>query len=257
MPHNENELGELILTHNNKRIYRNDGVITKVFDHNSYRFSDVCQEAMYTSFAKELGLNVPEVYNVYPVGDDFALELEEIKGPTLAQLIDDNPSDRRKYIKQLVKVQLDVVLGRYCDDLILQRMKDKFHKRISSSGLEASTRYDLHVRLNSFPDHNKLCHGDMAPHNLILCGDRYYILDWAHATVGNASGDAATTYLLFILAGKEKEAEIYINEFCKRSDIARQVIEQWISIASVSKLVKTEDPEKRALLMRNINVVEY
>ncbi len=253
----EKDLGELILTHNNKRIYRKDGVITKVFDHDHYAFSTVCQEAMYTAFAKELGLNVPEVYNVCPVGMDYALEMEEIKGPTLARLMDDNPQDTRKYIKILVKVQQDAVLGRYCDDLILQRMKDKFHKRISSSGLEASTRYDLHVRLDSFPNHNKLCHGDMAPHNIILSDNKYYILDWAHATVGNASGDAAVTYILFKLAGKDKEAEIYLNEFCKRSDIARQVVEQWISIASVSKLVKTEDPEKRAMLMKNINVVEY
>ena len=52
------------------------------------------------------------------------------------------------------------------------------------------------------PNHKKLCHGDFDPKNIILRDDgEAFILDWAHATQGNASADAARTYLLFWLAG--------------------------------------------------------
>ena len=54
------------------------------------------------------------------------------------------------------------------------------------------------MRLDSMPNHVKLCHGDFNPSNVIVRPDgTMTILDWAHATQGNASGDAAITYLKF------------------------------------------------------------
>ena len=47
------ELGELILERNHKKIYRHDGVITKVFDHEHYHDSDVLKEAMNQAYARE------------------------------------------------------------------------------------------------------------------------------------------------------------------------------------------------------------
>lgn len=70
-------------------------------------------------------------------------------------------------------------------------MKDK---------LDATVRYELLTRLDSMPNHTKLCHGDFNPSNVIVAEDgTMKIVDWAHATQGNASGDAAITYLEFAL----------------------------------------------------------
>lgn len=250
------ELGELILTHHDKQIYRKDGVITKVFDHDAYPASTVLREAMNQEYAREEGFLAPKVYDVFPIGKDWAISSEEIKGDTLAQLIEKDPKDKKKYISVLVKVQLEL-LSRLSSNLKLPKLKDKLNAYISDSGLDASTRYDLHVRLEKMPNHYKICHGDLAPHNLILKGDKVYVLDWAHCTRGNASADAAMTYLLFILAGDEKGAETYLKEFCKKSDIAIQYVQQWISVVSASKIASTKDEKLRELLMRNINVVEY
>lgn len=252
----EKELGDLILTRNNKKIYRKDGVITKLYDHKSYAASDVLREAMNQAYAIECGFNAPKVLDVFPVGKDFAIASEEIKGPTLAQLINDNPSDKRKYIAKLVQIQLEL-LSHLSSNLKLPKLKDKLNAYISNSGLDASTRYDLHSKLESMPNHYKICHGDLVPHNIIPVKDKYYILDWAHCTRGNSSADAAMTYVLLTLDGDEKGAEMYLKEFCKKSDIAVQYVQQWISVVSATKLVTTKDKDKRDLLMRNINVVEY
>lgn len=68
------------------------------------------------------------------------------------------------------------------------------------------------------PNHKKLCHGDFDPKNIILRDDgEAFILDWSHATQGNASADAARTYLLFWLAGDIDGAESYLHLFCKRA----------------------------------------
>ena len=250
------DLGELILTHHNKKIYRKDHVITKVFDHKFYPASTVIREAMNQEYAREEGFLAPKVYDVFPIGKDWAISSEEIEGKTLAEIMTENPKDVKKAISLLVKIQLDL-LSHISSNLKLPKLKDKLNNYITNSGLDASTRYELHARLERMPNHYKVCHGDLAPHNLIVNGDKVYILDWAHCTRGNASADAAMTYLLFMLEGHEKDADLYLKEFCKKSDIAIQYVQQWISVVSATKLATTTDEEKRAMLLRNLNVVEY
>ena len=92
------------------------------------------------------------------------------------------------------------------------------HRKISISELDATTRYDLHTRLEGMPKHNKVCHGDFNPSNIIITEDGTpYILDWSHATQGNASADAARTYLLFCLNGDTEGAKNYLKLFCQRA----------------------------------------
>jgi RIO-like serine/threonine protein kinase len=107
------------------------------------------------------------------------------------------------------------------------------------------------------PKRDKVCHGDFNPSNIIIAKDGVpYILDWAHATQGNASADAARTYLLFCLAGDLKVAEKYLNLFCKKSDTAKQYVQKWLPIVAASQSVKGKK-EEREFLLHFANVVEY
>ena len=84
---------------------------------------------------------------------------------------------------------------------------------------------------------------------------KYYILDWSHATQGNASADAATTYLLLTLQDP-KMAEMYMNMFCDMSDTAKQYVQRWLPIVAASRLTKAI-PEEKDLLEKWLDVVEY
>ena len=131
------------------------------------------------------------------------------------------------------------------------------NRKIDQTGLDATTRYELHARLQGMPNHKKLCHGDFDPKNIILRDDgEAFILDWAHATQGNASADAARTYLLFWLAGDIGGAESYLDLFCKKSDTARQYVQKWIPIVAASQSVKGR-AEEREFLLHWVNVVDY
>ena len=122
--------------------------------------------------------------------------------------------------------------------------------------LDATARYELATRLQGMPKHNKLCHGDFNPSNVIVDKEgKLWIIDWAHAAQGNASADAAMTYLLFSLEDKSK-AELYINLFCKKSDIARQYVNRWLPIVAAAQLTKHK-PEERDLLLSWTDVIEY
>ena len=107
------------------------------------------------------------------------------------------------------------------------------------------------------PKHNKVCHGDFNPSNVIITPEgRACVIDWSHATQGNASADAARTYLLFMLAGDIVAAEKYMTLFCKKSDTAKQYVQQWLPIVAASQSVKGK-PEEKEFLMHWIDVADY
>ena len=85
-------------------------------------------------------------------------------------------------------------------------MKDKLARQINElKDLDATARYELLTRLESMPKHDKVCHGDFNPSNVIVGKTgKMTVIDWAHATQGNASADAAMTYLLFALKDQKK-----------------------------------------------------
>ena len=70
--------------------------------------------------------------------------------------------------------------------------------------------YELLTRLESMPKHDKVCHGHFNPSNVIVGKTgKMTVIDWAHATQGNASADAAMTYLLFALKEPEKGRPLF------------------------------------------------
>ena len=140
---------------------------------------------------------------------------------------------------------------------MLNKLKDKMNSKISQARLDATTRYELHVRLDGMPKHNKVCHGDFNPSNVVITANgEAYILDWAHATQGNASADAARTYLLFCLGGEYETAKKYLDLFCKKSDTAKQYVQKWMPIVAASQSVK-ENEKEREFLLNWVNVVDY
>ena len=66
---------------------------------------------------------------------------------------------------------------------------------------------------------------------------------------------AAKTYLLFALDNQET-ADLYLKLFCKKSDTARQYVEQWLPIVAAAQLTKNNEMEKD-FLMKWIDVFDY
>ena len=71
-----------------------------------------------------------------------------------------------------------------------------------------------------------------------------YIIDWAHATQGNASADVARTYLLFCLDNKKDLAEKYLQLFCEKTGTTKRYVQKWLPIVAASQTVKKNEEEK-------------
>ena len=184
----------------------------------------------------------------------WAITREYIEGTPLSQLMAQHPEKQDEYLNTFVDIQLEI-LGKTCPHL--NKIKDKMHAKISASDYEATLRYDLHNRLEGMKPHKKVLHGDYCPSNVIVTPDgRYYIIDWAHATQGNASADAARTYLTFTLSGQSDMAEKYLALFCKKADIPKQLVQQWMPIVACSESTK-HIPGEREVLDRWVNVFDF
>jgi len=236
-----------------KTVYDCGGRIVKVFSKDHLK-SDVFNEALNHSRVEETGLSIPRVLEVSETPDGWAIAIEKVSGVTMEQLMKEHPRSLRKYMEQFVDIQLDIHSHQAP---LLTQLKDKMMREINSlKELDATMRYELLTRLDSMKTHTKVCHGDFNPSNVIVSSDgSVSVIDWAHATQGNAAADAAMTFLLFALED-QKKADLYLDLFCKKSDTAKQYVQQWLSIVAAAQLTKGNAAEKE-FLMRWIDVVDY
>ena len=243
----------VIAVSKNKTIYRDGDRCIKLFDED-YSKADILNEALNQARVEETGLNIPKILEVAKIDGKWAIVLEYISGKTLTQLMAENPDKKLEYIDMMVDLQLSVHQKKAP---LLNKLKDKMNRKINQTDLDATTRYELHTRLEGMPKHNKVCHGDFNPSNIIITDDGTpYIIDWAHATQGNAAADAARTYLLFSLAGDKEGADYYMKSFCKKSDTAMQYVQKWLPIVAASQSVKG-NPEERHFLLSWVDVVDF
>lgn len=244
---------QVILEKSGKKIFREGDKLVKLFD-KEYSKADILNEALNQARVEETDLNIPKIQAVSVVNGKWSITMDYIEGITLEQLMNEHPEKLDEYLELFVDIQLNIHSKRVP---LLNFLIEKMNRKISAADLDATTRYELHTRLNGMKKHIKLCHGDYNPSNVIITADGTpYVIDWAHATQGNAAADVARTYLLFYLQGRQEVAEKYIKLFCKKSDTAIQYVQKWIPIVAASRLVKAPEEEK-AFLMRWIDVVEY
>lgn len=247
------KLENVIAERKNKKIYRYENFAVKVFDE-SFSKSDILNEALNQARVEETSLSIPQLEEVTKIDGKWAIITDFVEGKTLAQIMEEDRANLQMYIDKFVDIQMEIHSKKAP---LLNKLKDKMSRKISETTLDATTRYDLHTRLEGMPKHNKVCHGDFNPSNIIISPDgNYHILDWSHATQGNASADVARTYLLFSLAKDNEAAEMYLNTFCKKSDTAKQYVQGWLPIVAASQSVKG-NKEEREFLLKWIDVVDY
>lgn len=246
---------EKITERKNKEIFVEDKKVIKLFAE-SHPKSNILNEALNQARVEEgSNLNVPKLVEVKKIGSRWALISEYIEGKTISQLMKEDPDNFDRYLNLFVDVQLTILSNSVP---MLNRIKEKFTRKLqNATNIEENTKYELLERLNGMKNHTKLCHGDYHPSNVIVRNDGVvYVIDWAHVTQGNASADAARTYLLFSIDNQEQLAEKYLNIFSQKSGISKSNIQRWIPIVAATQMTKQIE-EEQDFLSKWINVVDY
>ena len=243
-----------IVERKTKTVYRDGDKTVKLFVEN-YSKADILNEALNQARVEEgTDLNIPKLLEVTKIDNRWALVFEHIEGTTIAELMEQHPEKTEEYLNWFVDIQV-YILSKTVPHL--NRIKEKYKNRINKLDITDNAKYELLARLDGMKDHVKLCHGDFNPSNIVIKSDgTAAILDWAHVTIGNASADAANTYMMFIMEGKNELAEKYLEVFSIKSGINKNLVQRWIPIVAASRKAKGR-PEEQEILDKWIDVVEY
>lgn len=238
-----------------KTVYKDSDKTIKLFVEN-YSKADILNEALNQARVEEgTALNVPKLLEVTKIDGRWGLVSEYIEGIPLNKLMEEHPEKEEEYLNLFVDTQMKILSNSVP---LLNRIKDKFRRKLSNAiNIDENTRYELMQRLEGMKNHTKLCHGDFNPSNVIIKENgEVYVIDWSHVTQGNASADAARTFLLFSIEGKSELAEKYINLFSEKSGITKANIQRWIPIVAATQMTKGKE-EEQEFLSNWINVVDY
>ena len=244
---------DLLAERKTKTVYKENNRTIKLFIEN-YSKSNILNEALNQARVEETGLNIPKLLEVTKMENRWALISEYIEGKSLDELMNEHPEKQEEYMNMFIEIQLNILSKK---SPMLNNLKEKMKRKIAETDLSDTIKYDLNTRLESMPKHNNVCHGDFNPSNIIIKEDgTAYIIDWAHASQGNSSADAARTYLIFNFEGKKEKAEEYLNKFSEKSGIEKKYIQKWIPIVAAAHLSKASEEEK-TFLINWIDVVDY
>ncbi len=238
-----------------KTVYKDSDKTIKLFVEN-YSKADILNEALNQARVEEgTALNVPKLLEVTRIDGRWGLVSEHIEGTPLNKLMEEHSEKEEEYLNLFVDTQIKILSNSVP---LLNRIKDKFRRKLSNAiNIDENTKYELMQRLEGMKNHTKLCHGDFNPSNVIIKENgEVYVIDWSHVTQGNASADAARTFLLFSIEGKSELAEKYINLFSEKSGITKANIQRWIPIVAATQMTKGKE-EEQEFLSNWINVVDY
>lgn len=248
-------LNNPIVERKTKTVYKDNDKTIKLFIEN-YSKADILNEALNQARVEEgTELNVPKLLEVTKIDNRWALVSEHIEGTPLDKLMSEHPEKEGEYLNLFVDIQMKILSNTVT---LLNRTKDKFRRKLNDAkNIDDNTKYELLQRLEGMKNHTKLCHGDFNPSNIIIKDNgEAYVIDWAHVTQGNASADAAKTFLIFSIEGKSELAEKYINLFSEKTGIEKSNIQRWIPIVAATQMSKGKE-EEQEFLSKWINVVDY
>ena len=250
----EYNLNEPIAERKTKTVYRDGNKTIKLFVEN-YSKAAILNEALIQARVEEsTDLRMSRLLEVTKIENRWALVTEFIEGTPLDVLMREHPERQDEYLNLFVNIQLEIMSKKVPT---LNRLKDKYRRKLAEADIDDTTRYELLQRLEGNKNHDKLCHGDFNPSNVIInVNGEYSIIDWAHATQGNASADVAKTFLLFSLNGQSELAEKYLNLFTEKSGLEKRGIQRWIPIVAAVQL-KKGGVENKEFLEKWIDVVDY
>jgi len=257
--------------------YRGGGIVTKKFFNSPDKEKialdkeKVKKEFERHKFALDAGLPVPRlhspIYTVSPLimgEESLCYDMEFVDGLNLKKKMKGaNLREREKSISKMVEIQKNIYRVAVCDKGKFDRIDDELKRYINASKyLKKCWKKPLIDLLDNLSGNSlSFCHCDFAAPNIICdVNDRYYIIDWANAKLGNPLYCMCVTYMHFYLhmhpycdqvehpgeeAGMSDSMNIYLQKIKEMMGINREDLFAWLPLYGAIYLSKipAENPK--------------
>ena len=209
------------------------------------------------------GVDVPRVRGTTTVEGRAGLVMDRVDGPDLITLMGRRPwtIPRAARIVGVAQARMhDVVAPPDLDDL---RSHARF-KIEATADLPADLAEFALATLDSLPDGDRLCHGDVHPGNVLLGSQGPAVIDWTNATRGDVAGDLARTRLMLQLGavqeympavirhlsafGRRSFFRLYVRAYTRARPIDADLVDRWEIVRAADRLYEGIEAERPALL---------
>jgi len=158
--------------------------------------------------------------------------------------------DKYKYgVEDLVNLQIETY---NYDKLDLPLAFVEYESIIKKSTLHDDIKQKALKSLSMIERKEVLCHFDFHFSNIMYDGNKYYIIDWNNAKLGNPVMDIARTYIIlrqyaFRLAGK------YLKIITKKMKLNPEIVKQAIPLMAALRLLEKDGKTFNESLIQMIN----
>ncbi len=152
-------------------------------------------EARIARSVHSLGLPTPEVHDVVVVDGRDAIVFERIYGPSMWDMLCDDPRRLPELTDLMIDVQRKINAIDNPDGVpdLLKRTRTKIEEAELLTALE---RDQVVGMADDLPAGSSLCHGDLHPGNILMGPGGPVVIDWFDAGVGHRGADTVRTSLL-------------------------------------------------------------
>ncbi|AFC31001.1 aminoglycoside phosphotransferase [Paenibacillus mucilaginosus 3016] len=227
--------------------------------------------------AWELGLPVPQPFDLRVVDGRPGIVVEQIQGETLMQ----------RFLRGLDQPEVSEDSPIYDDVRMTARILNALHSQSAEAlpsqresikgallGVESLTapeKKQICAILDDLPVKQRVCHGDPNPGNIFVRHDEGLLIDWMNASAGNPEADLAE-YILMVryavlpshlgdrIIGRfhsirEMMIDAFMEEYTRLSGVTAEEVDPWLLPMAARKLTADAiSDEEKGLLVHEIRV---
>ncbi len=231
-----------------------------------YREEWMKREAAIGRKIHEAGVPSPDVFDIVEIDGRKGIILQRIFGKSMLAILVKEPWRFHSFVQQLAGFQQKI--HQYSIEGIPSQ-KEKFSQAIAlSSGILRDKTKKIIDYVDTLPEGDSICHGDLYLGNIIVSNDKLVAIDWSGAYRGDPSGDVARTCLIInspaIPSGipdivgtmsafpKWMTCRLYLNEYIRASKAKLENIDAWMLPVAADRL-RARIPGEEKWLMEIIN----
>lgn len=210
----------------------------------------------------QTGVPSPAVYGVVEVDDRHGIVFEHIYGKTILKQIEHQSWLISYFSKQMAAIHFDI--HSFTEGNLPSQKKLLADAINLSSDINVTNKNRILSYLQSLPEGNSVCHGDLHFDNIIVSDGRLIPIDWKNACKGNPMGDVARTcmtirsptlpfgrlelYVMPYLYGKFFTYKEYLNEYMSLAKVNFESIDEWTLPVAAARLSEKIPGEKEWLM---------
>lgn len=137
---------------------------------------------------------------------------------------------------------------------------------LTSSKLSLGVRRKVAALLESLPDEDRICHGDLHPGNIMIDNGRAEVIDWGGARRGSPLCDVARTYLMLRHTESGEGAarivarvfdmirsRLYLRTYFQGAVPDRVLLRKWLVVNAAVRLKEDMPESRRGVLFKLVH----